>query len=431
MSVAQKDGIRAADGISYDDLYRRWEQSNWQATAIDFEQDREGWQGLSELQRRSALWIYSMFFYGEDSVADNLSPYIDAAPKEEQKYFLATQQVDEARHAVFFHRFFKEVIGAGDSIAETLAYTEAELSWGYRNVFDRLDRMADDLRRDRSLPNFARAIALYHMVVEATLAQPGQHYIEDYFADTGTMPGFSEGMANVSRDEQRHIGFGVKVLAECFAESEECKDAVAELLREVLPFTLAVFYPVDRAREYTRAYGFELEDLFVFGLNSVRAKWRAIGYPIDDMPGVFPVDPSWEPEEIARRQIILLESGVMGPPDGRPDSTEEVQRLHFDLIANAARTERINGDPLTIQWQFSDADPWHIRIDNGSTAAQPGLAPNADLTIESSWQDWIEMSTKGADARRLLLRRRVRPRGSVRSFLRSAKVFPPRPTRLG
>ena len=36
MSVAQKDGIRAADGISYDDLYRRWEQANWEATAIDF-----------------------------------------------------------------------------------------------------------------------------------------------------------------------------------------------------------------------------------------------------------------------------------------------------------------------------------------------------------------------------------------------------------
>ena len=168
-----------------------------------------------------------MFFFGEDSVADNLSPYIDAAPKEEQKYFLATQQVDEARHAVFFHRFFKEVIGAGDDIGSTLAFTESQLGWGYRNVFDRLDRMADELRRDRSLPKFAQAIALYHMVVEATLAQPGQHFIEDYFAKAGTMPGFSEGMENVSRDEQRHIGFGVKVLAELFAESDECKAAVA------------------------------------------------------------------------------------------------------------------------------------------------------------------------------------------------------------
>src|SRR4051812_28497867 len=284
MSVAAN--AAATDDITYEDLYRRWEQGNWSAYDIDFSKDVAGWEALDEIQKRSGLWIYSMFFYGEDSVADNLSPYIDAAPKEEQKYFLATQQVDEARHAVFFHRFFKEVIGAGDSLASTLAYTEPQLNSSYREVFGRLDRMADDLRRDRSLPNFARAIALYHMVVEATMAQPGQHYIEDFFIKSGAMPGFSEGMANVSRDEQRHIGFGVKVLAECFEESDECREAVAELLREVLPFTLAVFYPVDRAREYTRAYGFELEDLFVFGLNSVRTKWRAAGYPIDDMPGV-------------------------------------------------------------------------------------------------------------------------------------------------
>ena len=431
MSVAQRDGIKAAAGISYDDLYRRWEQSNWQATAIDFGPDRQGWAGLTDVQRRSALWIYSMFLYGEDSVADNLSPYIDAAPKVEQKYFLATQQVDEARHAVFFHRFFKEVIGAGDSIASTLAYTESQLGWGYRNVFDRLDRMADDLRRDRSLPNFARAIALYHMVVEATLAQPGQHFIEDYFADAGTMPGFSEGMANVSRDEQRHIGFGVKVLSECFAESDECRQAVAELLRELLPFTLAVFSPVEMAREYTRAYGFELEQLFSFGLSSVRTKWRATGYPMEEMPGVLPVDPALTPEEVATRQIVLLEAGVMGAPNGRPDSSPEIQALHFDMIARVARTEPMNGAPMTIQWRFDDAEPWHVRIDNGSSAAEPGLAPAADLTIESSWQDWIEMSTKGEDAKRLLLRRRVRPRGSLRNLLKMQRIFPPRPNRLG
>jgi hypothetical protein len=40
MSVAQKDGIKAAEGITYDDLYRRWEQSNWEATSIDMSADR-------------------------------------------------------------------------------------------------------------------------------------------------------------------------------------------------------------------------------------------------------------------------------------------------------------------------------------------------------------------------------------------------------
>ena len=201
MSVAEQN---LTDRITYEDLYRRWEQNNWSAMSIDLSQDKLGWDALTDIQRDSAMWIYSMFFYGEDSVADNLSPYIDAAPREEQKYFLATQQVDEARHAIFFHRFFKEVIGAGEDITDTLASTEKHLGWGYRKVFDRLDRMAAELRRDRSLPKFAQAITLYHLIVEATLAQPGQHFIEDFFVKEGTMPGFSAGMSNISRDEQRH-----------------------------------------------------------------------------------------------------------------------------------------------------------------------------------------------------------------------------------
>ena len=431
MSVAQKDGTRTAEQISYEDLYRRWEASNWQATAIDLSADRDGWQALTEMQRRSALWTYSMFFYGEDSVADNLSPYIDAAPKEEQKYFLATQQVDEARHAVFFHRFFKEVIGAGDSLASTLAYTEPQLGWGYRNVFDRLDRMAADLRRDRSLPNFARAIALYHMVVEATLAQPGQHYIEDFFVKSGQLPGFSEGMANVSRDEQRHIGFGVKVLAECFAESDECKAAVAELLREVMPYSMVVFVPPNWDLEYTRCYGFELEDIYAFGIRSVKTKWRATGYPLEEMPGVLPLDPELDPHELARRQIKLMRAGVVGEPNGRPDSSRDIQELFFDIVARVARAEAINGEAMTIQWRFEDAEPWHVRIDNGSTAAIPGEAADADLTLETSWQDWIAVSMQGEDPRKLVLRRRLRPRGSLRQLARMQKVFPRRPNRLG
>jgi 1,2-phenylacetyl-CoA epoxidase catalytic subunit len=430
MSVAQKDGIRAAAGISYTDLYRRWEQGNWSAYDIDFAADRDGWDGLSEIQRKSALWIYSMFFFGEDSVADNLSPYIDAAPKEEQKYFLATQQVDEVRHAVFFHRFFKEVIGAGDSVAATLAYTESQLNWGYRNVFGRLDRMADELRKDTSLPNFARAIALYHMVVEATLAQPGQHFIEDFFIKEGTMPGFSAGMANVSRDEQRHIGFGVKVLSELFEESDECKEAVRELLLEVMPYSVGVFTPPNWDLEYTRCYGFELEDIFGFGLKSVRTKWKATGYPLEEMEGVLPINFDLPSSELAARQVRLLKAGVLGAPNGRPDSSPEIQELYFDVLARAARADAVNGKPMTIQWRFDDADPWHLRIDNGSTAAAPGVAAQPDLTIEAAWQDWIAISVKGGDPRRALLRRRVRPRGSVRNLLRLQKIFPPRPSKL-
>jgi 1,2-phenylacetyl-CoA epoxidase catalytic subunit len=427
MSVAAQ--ASSTTDITYEDLYRRWEEGNWSATALDFSADRAGWEALDQMQQRSGLWIYSMFFYGEDSVADNLSPYIDAAPKEEQKYFLTTQQVDEARHAVFFHRFFKEVIGAGDSISSTLAYTLPQLSWGYRGVFDRLDRMAEELRQDRSLPKFAQAIALYHMVVEATLAQPGQHFIEDFFIKEGTMPGFSEGMANVSRDEQRHIGFGVKALAEMFEESGECKAAVVELLREVLPYSLAVLVPPGWDERYTTSYGFTLEDIYAFGMRSIEAKWRATGYPLDEMPSdIYPVDRSLPYEERAQAQIKLLKAGILGEPNGRPSSDPDVQRLYFESMSRSARGGAIDGRPLIVQFRFSDADPWHIVVDNGSSRAEPGEAGSADVTFETDWQEWIEITLKGKSPARALLGRRLRPKGSPLALRRFRRVFAPRNT---
>ena len=131
----------AADQVSYADLYARWEHGNWQATDIDFTRDREDWTNqFTDVDRRSALWTYSLFFHGEDSVADNLSPFIDAAPREEQKYFLATQQVDEARHAVLFARFMKEVAGAGSDVGASLEQTRVPIEGLADDLANRLAR---------------------------------------------------------------------------------------------------------------------------------------------------------------------------------------------------------------------------------------------------------------------------------------------------
>ncbi len=370
-----------------------------------------------------------MFFYGEDRVADTLSPYVTAAPTEEQSYFLATQQVDEVRHSIFFHRFFKEVIGVGgETIEQTLSSTLPQLNWGYRGIFDRLDLMAEELTKDRSLPKYAQAITLYHLIVEGSLAQPGQHFIEDFFASEETMPGFSEGIANVSRDEQRHIGFGVKVLSELLREGapgwEENRAAVTELLREVLPYGPAVFYPPNFDRSYTECYGFTLEDIFAFGLKLIRQRWRTIGYPTEEMPpGVFPFDPEASPEDVAKNQVKLMEAGILGPPDLTPEATPETQRIYFDVVKRAADSSAANGSPLVYQWRFTDAEPWHVVVDNGSTRAEPGEAPNPTVTLEASWKDFVGMSKPDASPIKMILTRRVRPRGSIREIARMRRVF--------
>lgn len=409
-----------ADQVSYDDLYGRWEQGNWSATAIDFSTDRRQWQEqFSDMERRAALWTYSLFFHGEDSVADNLSPFIDAAPREEQKYFLATQQVDEARHAILFARFMKEVAGEGSDPASSLEATWPQLTWGFRKVFGRLDRMADELRRDRSRPKLAQAITLYHLIIEAGLAQPGQHLIEESLTRRDLLPGFREGIGNVSKDEQRHIAFGVKLIADLTREDPDCRPAIEELLREIFPYTAAVFVPPDWDERYVTAFGFTLEEIYTYAAEALDARFRAAGLEPTKMRVGLPFDiPAGER---ARRGLAMLRAGYLGPPNGAVKPDREATEFMFDGLRRQFNTAA--APEITIQWDFTDAEPWQLRVEDGQARILSGRAERADLVFKSRFQDWVDVVAGRADPIRLILAGRIRPRGGVRTLLRAPKLF--------
>ena len=416
---------QALDSVSYEDLYRRWEKGNWSAWELDFTRDRADWhETFSDLERRAALWNYSMFFHGEDSVTDNLSPYIDAAPLEEQKYFLATQQVDEARHAVFFNRFMQEVVEAGaGTVANSLEATRPELSWGFRKTFAKLDQVAEELRRDRSIPNFARSIFMYHFLVEATLAQPGQHFIEGYVTEREVLPGFAEGMHNVSRDEQRHIGFGVKCLSDLNKRDPDCAAAVAELLREIMPFITAVFVPPNWDRRYTEVFGSTIEEVYEQGMASLDQKLTTAGLPLASLPGPPPIPVDMTPRERAERAIAMLQAGYIGEKTRPPATDPETMRLLFDLMSRSVDTSATPNGGVTIAWDFSDAQPWFLRIDNGATQAQQGRLENADLVLRCRFEDWVDIVARRRDPRVAMATGKLRPKGSIRLLLRMRKLF--------
>jgi hypothetical protein len=438
-----KPAPSATQAITYEDLYARWEKGNWRATELDFTQDRIDWQEkFSDLERRAALWNYAMFFHGEDSVTDNLSPYIDAAPREEQKYFLATQQVDEARHAVFFNRFLRDVVevgspngapatsgngrtpavaGSASGIGGTLAATRAELTWGFRKTFARLDRMAEELRRDRSRPKLAAAIALYHLVIEASLAQPGQHFIESYLETRDVLPGFREGMRNVSFDEQRHIGFGVKLISDLIAEDPRCIDAIVDIMREVTPYTTAVLVPPGWDRRYTECFGFSLEDIYEHGAMSFESKLRAAGVPPEAMERI-PMPFDLPPRQRGERGIKMLEAGFLGEKLGPPSRDPEAVAMLFDSVRRQADPRAVP-DGTTLQWDFEDMDPWFLRLANGSTEALPGRVAHPDLVLRCRWEDWIDLVAGRQDPRRALLTRKLRPRGRIRILLRLPQLL--------
>ena len=418
-----------ADAISYEDLYARWERGNWSATELDFTEDARQWrENFSDFERQAALWNYCLFFWGEDAVADNLSPYIDAAPLEEQKYFLATQQVDEARHAVFFKRFMHEVCGVGSgSMASGLEAIRPQLTSGFRVIFDRLDRMADELRRDRSRANLAAAVTLYHIVIEASLAQPGQHFICGYLEERDRLPAFRKGMENIAADEQRHIAFGVKLLADLNREDPVgVPRAVAKLLREVNGFTSQVLMPPGWDERYITVFNATFDDVGVEGVQSMTTKLRSAGLAVETLPGPPLLPPGLSPLELSQRGRALAKAGVLGVREGPTKRDRETVALVFDTIRRQVNPNHGLRRPTTFEWEFTDPDipAWHLTVNNGDTAVAEGPADSPDLRLRVSYQDWVDIVGARLHPMRAVASGRLRPRGNPLALARLTKVFP-------
>ena len=396
---------------------------------LDFTEDARQWrEEFTEFERQAALWNYCLFFWGEDAVADNLSPYIDAAPREEQKYFLATQQVDEARHAVFFKRFMHEVCGIGDgSMASGLKAIKPQLTPGFRKIFDRLDTMADELRADRSRAKLAAAVTLYHIVIEAALAQPGQHFICSYLEEREQLPAFREGMANIAADEQRHIGFGVKLLSDLKREDPVgVPKAVAGLLRDVTRYTAQVLMPPGWDERYITVLRLHLRQgrRGGRGLDDDEAALR--GPAPRDAAG--PVDPAARadaarnlPARARARAKPASSACAKGPHGGTP------RRSRCCSTRSAARSTPTTGCAVRRPSSGSSPTPTSRPGTSRSTTApapsrrarRPGRPAPAHLLPGLGGH-----RRRAPGPARAVATRRLRPRGNPLALKKIAKVFP-------
>src|SRR5437763_2130495 len=166
----------------YRELYYRWERQQWRAQEIDFTPDRLQWENMSLQQRQDRMYGLSSFFRGEACVTDTLGPYVTAMPDEEMRIFLTTQLVDEARHTVFFARFFREVLGVNkDTLEETMDVTLEYMNPNLKYILiNALSAVAECIRQEpKDLAHLVEGITLYHVIVEGAMALAGQRSILD------------------------------------------------------------------------------------------------------------------------------------------------------------------------------------------------------------------------------------------------------------
>jgi len=225
-------------------LYELWERQHWSAHAIELERDVADWREFPDADREDVVWGLSSFFVGEERVTTQFSGLVMAYEDQSEEAFLATQQVDEARHAQFFARFYDEVLGIGGGIDAQLEQVRADLNDSFLTLFD--EHLVDACARLVADPADREAkvdfVTTYHMVIEGTLALTGQHFITDFFERRGLLPGFVEGFKSISRDEHRHVAYGTWYLKQA-CRDEALARRVQAKLAELLPVAAGVLVP--------------------------------------------------------------------------------------------------------------------------------------------------------------------------------------------
>jgi ribonucleoside-diphosphate reductase beta chain len=274
-------GIIDRETPDYRALYYRWERQQWAAGAIDFTEDRRQWAEVFTPElRRSFLWGLSSFYVGEEQVTNTLVPFVDAAPTEEQQVFLTTQLVDEARHTVFFDRFYSEALEEqGTDMKSRLEAQTDRLNDGFHTLLlEMLPAASERIRKDLTdMDALVEGVVLYHLVIEATLALTGQRFLLNYTRENDLLPGFRQGFTAVARDESRHVSFGVKFLKEMADTDPHYADVIQGALAKIVPISLSVIEPPGGDMTYFDPLPYGPDDLTQFAFNSLSKRLNVIG----------------------------------------------------------------------------------------------------------------------------------------------------------
>jgi ribonucleoside-diphosphate reductase beta chain len=181
----------------------------WDPQAIDLSRDGADWASFDDTERDFLLRTLALFQAGEEGVTLDLLPLIMVIAEEgriEEEIFLTSFLWEEAKHVEFFRRWLDEVAVAREDLGHYLTPS-------YRHLFTvELPSALNALKTDHSVEAQIRASVTYNMIIEGVLAETGYHGFRQSLEANGKMPGLLDAIRLISRDESRHIRYGVFLL---------------------------------------------------------------------------------------------------------------------------------------------------------------------------------------------------------------------------
>jgi ribonucleoside-diphosphate reductase beta chain len=266
-------------------LYRRWEDSQWNPFEIDLAVDGEQWRVMAVADRDLVYWVLASLMVAEERITTKFSGLVGAHGSEEEATFLATQQVDEARHMQFYARFQDEVVAEPATVASHVDRARREITPAFRKIFDEALVQAHErlVAAPGDLEEKVRFVTIYHLILESTLGLTTFRFATEYLEREGLLPGFVTGYSKIHHDETRHIGYGVWFLRETVAESPKAAEAVRATLRELLPSVAEALGGSSEGGPDIERLGVSSDDVREFALAGLNRRLDIIGVPLSSI----------------------------------------------------------------------------------------------------------------------------------------------------
>jgi len=283
-TITDESKLSAVTLMTPQQLYELWERQNWQSHTIDLTRDRQDWASMDADLRGRLAWNLSSFFVGEERVTTQFSGLVMAYESQSEEAFLATQQVDEARHAQHFNRFYEQVLAIDGTFEDRLQQARGDLNDAFIEMFDGVlvdwgQRLIENPRDIEAKVDF---ITLYHMIIEGTLALTGQYFLTDFMEREQILPGWVEGFKLISQDEHRHVAYGTWFLREK-ASDPALKQRIAERLVELIPLASGVLVPKGADPDDYTILDYTMEETNTFAFNALNRRLKVIGIEVSNL----------------------------------------------------------------------------------------------------------------------------------------------------
>jgi ribonucleoside-diphosphate reductase beta chain len=266
-------------------LYRHWEDEQWSPFEIALERDTEQWRDMAAGDRSLVFWALASLMVAEERITTKFSGLVGAYGTEEEATFLATQQVDEARHMQFYARYQDEVVADPGAIAGHVARARELLSPSFAAIFD--EALVQAHERLMAAPGDAGAkvdfVTTYHVIIEGTLGLTAFNFITRYLERSEQLPGFVEGYSKIHHDEQRHIAYGTWFLREAVRADPELAETIRATLRSLLPAVAQALTPPDREGTDWEALGAGSDEIHEFAVSGLSRRLKIIGVPLESL----------------------------------------------------------------------------------------------------------------------------------------------------